>query len=311
MGNHRHGRHHGSRHLSAVPTNTSGSLHADAPQLGKFDTSFAPPLEPGADEMKSLQAFVGGFDELMHLDAEPLPNEEFDWSTVEPQDETFVALVLMLVDECCDQMLDNEYRTIARRMLARIAARDPRVLRRSENTDRFAAGLVWLAGRGSGGFARRGSRPKSGQLWRWFGVTDCSDRGRSLRAAADLFPDADLADYTFSDELALGDAGLLHSRFRKSLVIQRDTRLDITAEREQRSPVVAFDGNRLVVAVEQIAVLGAAKSLPVDGERLGICILLGTELDKAKCYDLSIPDAHKLIYCLQAALDDPPPRREP
>ena len=259
--------------------------------------------------MKSLQAFVGGFDALMRLDTEPLPNEEFDWSSVDPQDEPFVALVLMGVDDCCSRMLDNEYRTIARRILARVAIREPRVLRRSENTDRFAAGLVWLAGRGSGCFARRGSRPKSAQLWRWFGVTDCSDRGRSLRSAAHLLPDADLADYVYSGELALGDAGLLHSRFRKSLVIQRDARLRVTAAREQRSPVVALDGNRLVVSVEPIAVLGAAKSLPVDGERLGICIVLGTELDDAKCFGLSIPDAHKLIYCLQAALDDPPPER--
>jgi hypothetical protein len=261
--------------------------------------------------MKSLQAFVGGFDALMRLDAEPLPNEEFNWSSVEPQDETFVALVLMLVDDCCDQLLDNEYRTIARRILARVAARDPRVLRRSGNTDRFAAGLVWLAGRGSGGFAKRGSRPKSPELWRWFGVTDCSDRGRSLRAAAGLFPDADLTDYIYSGDLALADAELLHSRYRKSLVIQRDARLALTAEREQGSPVVSLDGTRLVVAVEPIAVLGAAKSLPLNGERLGICIVLGTELDNAKCYDLSIPDARKLVYCLQAALDDPPPRREP
>ena len=69
------------------------------------------------------------------------------------------------------------------------------------------------------------------------------------------------------------------------------------------------DGDRLTVAVEPIAVLGAAKSLPVDGERLGICIMLGDELDTASCYDLSIPDAHKLVRCAQAALADPPPRR--
>jgi len=260
--------------------------------------------------MKNLQVFVGGLDALMRLDDEPLPSEEFDWSSVEARDERIVALVLMLVDGYCDQVLDNEYRTIARRILARVATRDPRVLRRSENTDRFAAGLVWLAGRGSGGFARRGSWPRSAQLWQWFGVTDCSDRGRSLRAAADLFPDADLADYIYSDELAFGDAGLLHSRFRKHLIMQRDLRLGAAAARDQRSPVVSLDGNQLVVKAVPIAVLGAAKSLPLDGERQGICIVLGTELDDAACYDLSIPDAHKLVYCLQAALDDPPPRRE-
>jgi hypothetical protein len=306
MGTHRHGRHHGSRHLSAVPTNASAESHADAPQLGDRGE----PYSPGADEMRRLQAFVGGYDALMHLDAEPLPSAKFEWSPIEPQDEAFVAQVLELVDACCEQMLDDEYRTIARRILACVAIQDPPVLRRSANADRFAAGLVWLAGRGSGAFARTGSRPRGPDLWRWFGVTDCSDRGRSLRAAAGLFPEGDLIHYVNCDELALGEAELLHSQFRKSLITQRDAQLAATAD-AQGSPVVSFDDGRLVIAAETIAVLGAAKSLPVKGERLGICIVLGTELDNAKCYDLSIPDAHKLIYCLQAALDDPPPRREP
>jgi hypothetical protein len=305
MGTHRHGRHHGSRHLSAVPFNASAG-YTDSPSVYDSDA----PYSPGADKMRRLQAFVGGYDELMHLDAEPLPDEEFEWSPIERQDEAFIARVLKLVDDCCDQMLDNEYRTIARRILACVAIQDPRVLRRSANAHRFAAGLVWLAGRGSGAFARTGIRPRGPDLWRWFGVTDCSDRGRSLRSVAGLFPDADLIDYVNCEELALGDAELLHSRYRKNLTIQRDAELAATAD-AKGSPVVSFDDGRLVVAAETIAVLGASKSLPVKGERLGICIVLGTELDSARCYDLSIPDAHKLVYCLQAALDDPPPRREP
>lgn len=265
--------------------------------------------------MKDLQAFVGGFDALMRLDAEPLPRADFDWSSVEPRDEAFVAAVLTLVDHCCEFLLDHEYRTIALRILARVAARDPRVLRRSDNVERFAAGLVWLAGRGSGAFARRGPRPRSPQLWRWFGVTDCSERGRGLRSAAGLFPDGDLADYIYApadlDELALGGAEFLHSRFRKGLIVRRDARLEYAANAKRDSPVVSFDGDRLLVATVPIAVLGAAKSLPVDGERLGICIMLGTKLDDAECYALSIPDAHKLVHCVQAALADPPPRRGP
>jgi hypothetical protein len=39
--------------------------------------------------------------------------------------------------------------------------------------------------------------------------------------------------------------------------------------------------------------------------------VVGDDLDNATVYDLSIPDAHKLVTCLQAALNDPPPRREP
>jgi hypothetical protein len=294
-----------------VPSGTGAEVGAEVPALGAGGASFAPPPSPGGDEMKSLQAIVGGFDALMNLDAAPLPHEDFDWSSVEPRDAAFVGLVLRLVDDCCEEMLDYEYRTIARRILARVAARDPRVLRRSDNADRCAAGLVWLAGRGSGSFGRRAGRLRSSQLWHWFGVANCSDRGRALRSAAGLFPDGDLIRYDFSDEIALGDAGLLHSRYRTHLVRQRDFRVQNAAERERRSPVITVDGDRLVVAAEPITVLGAAKSLPVDGERLGVCIVLGDDLDNATVYDLSIPDAHKLVTCLQAALNDPPPRREP
>jgi hypothetical protein len=267
------------------------------------------------DDTKDLQAFVGGFDALMHLDSAPLPDDEFDWSSVAPRDEAFVAAVLALVDHCCEYLLDHEYRTIARRILARVAARDPRVLRRSANTQRFAAALVWLAGRGSGAFARRGPPPRSPQLWRWFGVTDCSERGRGLRGAAGLFPDTDLAEYAYFhalDEIALGDAALLHSGFREGLLVRRDARIEYAAATARRdSPVVSLEGNDLIIASEPIAVFGAAKSLPVDGERLAICIVLGTELDRATCYHVSISDAHKLVQCVQSALADPPPRRKP
>jgi hypothetical protein len=287
--------------LSAVPANESAESKATA---------------PGASEMKDLQAFVGGFDALMHLDTEPLPREDFDWSSVETRDGSFVAWVLTLVSRCCDELLDDQYRTIAWRILARVASRDPRVLRRSDNAERLAAGLVWLAGRGSGAFARQGFHPRSAELWRWFGVTDCAERGRGLRAAAGLSPDADLEDYVdshpCSDAIALGDAALLHSRYRESLIMQRDARIKYAAASARRdSPVVSLEGNDLIIASEPIAVFGAAKSLPVDGERLGICIVLGTELDRATCYHVSIPDARKLVQCVQSALADPPPRRKP
>jgi hypothetical protein len=142
MGSHGHGSHHRSRHLSAVPSYGSAESYADARS------------DPWSDCLKMLEVLVGGYDALMQLDAEPLPNDEFDWSSVEPQDQAFVTLVLALVDRYCGEVLDDEYRTIARRILARVAARDPRVLRRSQNTDRFAAGLMWLVGRGSGRFER-------------------------------------------------------------------------------------------------------------------------------------------------------------
>jgi hypothetical protein len=262
-----------------------------------------------SDYLKMLEVLVGGHNALMRLDAQPLPNEEFDWSPVEPADRAFVTLVLALVDRYCAEVLDDEYRTIARRILARVAARDPRVLRRSRNTDRFAAGLIWLVGRASGRFERGGEPPSTRALWEWFGVTDCSSRGRTLRIAADLFPNDHLLRHIFPGELALDDAALLHSSYRRDLVRRRDMTPSVPPVDALGSPIVSFDGNRLVVAAVPTAVLGAAKSLPVEGERQGICIVLGNELETADCYDVSIPDAHKLVHCLQRALDEPPPHR--
>jgi hypothetical protein len=289
-----HGSHHRSRHLSAVPAYGSA----------------APDFDRCVDQMESLQALVGGFDALMRLDAEPLPDEDFDWSSVEAEDRPFVTMVLERVERYCETVLDAEYRTIARRILARVAGRDPRVLRRSRNVDRFAAGLVWLTGRGSSRFERSAGPPSTRELWEWFGVTDCADRGRSLKIAADLFPDDHLIEHIFPGDLALGDAGLIHSSYRQHLVKLRDLRCGADAPaRTHPSPVVSFDGNRLVIAAVPVAVLGAAKSLPVEGERQGICIMLGTELDTSECFDMSITDAHKLVECVQFALAELPPTR--
>jgi hypothetical protein len=243
--------------------------------------------------LKMLEVLVGGHDALMQLDAEPLPNDKFDWSSVEPQDQAFVTLVLALVDRYCGEVLDDEYRTIARRILARVAARDPRVLRRSQNTDRFAAGLMWLVGRGSGRFERGGEPPSTRELWEWFGVTDCSTRGRGLRSASGLFPADHMLGHVFPGDLALDDATLLHSSYRKDLVKRRDMKPSLPPVDLLGSPIVSFDGNQLVVAAVPTAVLGAAKSLPVEGERQGICIVLGDELETADCYDVSITDAHR------------------
>ena len=107
------------------------------------------------------------------LDAEPIPDEPFDWSAVEPTDHAFVARIVELTDRACDSLLDIEFRTVARRLVARVVRRDPRALRRGQNVARAAAAFVWLAGRASGEFGRRGPRP-SHTLWDWFGVSNAS-----------------------------------------------------------------------------------------------------------------------------------------
>ena len=144
----------------------------------------------------------------------------------EPRDVSFVTQVLERSDQCCHEMLDTEFRTITRRILARVAARDPRTLRRGTNVDRCAAGLVWLAGRANGEFGRRGMRTAQ-RLWDWFPVGSCSDRGYSLRSAAGLDPE-EIDPYAWSrGPLSVGDPALLHSRCRSGLIAHRDAVLAV------------------------------------------------------------------------------------
>jgi len=183
---------------------------------------------PPPDSYWGLTAIVGGLEELWTLDAEPLADEPFDWSGVEARDQPYVSEVLGRSDACCEDLLDLEYRTIARRILARVATRDCRPLRRSLNAPRSAAGLVWLATQASRDPVRqRGGAAQP--IWTWFGVSNSSERGRVLRIAAGLAADAPPNGRTWS-AVILGDATLLHSRYRARLIARRDGIVDLRRE---------------------------------------------------------------------------------
>ena len=77
-----------------------------------------------------LAAEVGGDDVLEALDDSPLPDEPFDWTGIAEDIAPRVREVLAMVDRCCDDLLDVEYRTACRRLLARAAVGDPKVFRR-------------------------------------------------------------------------------------------------------------------------------------------------------------------------------------
>src|SRR6478672_10745425 len=181
------------RHLAAVgPEPLPPEPASDAYDFAAraFDVARAT-TEPRPDLFSSLLPHVDDLAALLDLDAERLPDEAFDWSTVDPQDRAIVAAVLDRCDAACDELLDAEFRTIARRILAMLATRDPRPLRRTVNHDRLAAGIVWLAGRGNGEFGRRAPRWRSARrVADWFGVTNCAERGQSIRKAAGLVPKA-------------------------------------------------------------------------------------------------------------------------
>jgi hypothetical protein len=121
------------------------------PALGVLD-------EPERDYpdimLDTLRRAVGGDAALDTLDADPLPAEPFDWGAVRADVYARVGEVLDLVDRCCADLLDVEYRTACRRLLADIAAGDPAIFRRRSRADTAAAAICWLAGQANSLFDR-------------------------------------------------------------------------------------------------------------------------------------------------------------
>ena len=168
-----------------------------------------------------LELEVGGSDALEALDAAPLTDEPFDWAGIEDDIRPVVRETLELVDGCCDALLDVEYRTICRRVLARAASRSPKVFRRKARTDIGAAAIVWLVGQGNKLFWGRLS---ASDVAAHFGVSGTlSDRANTLRKAAGIFEE----EYHQSSwATRLGDPALLHSQRRAAIMAERDAYLE-------------------------------------------------------------------------------------
>jgi hypothetical protein len=294
------------RHLRAVE---AGFLRTDhrtdhnAPELVGDDFT-----RGQLDLFGHLIEAVGDADALWRLDVKPLPDEAFDWAAVQPEDREFVAEVLALSDRCCDEAFDFEFRTAARRILARVARNDPRPLRRHRHAARCAASLLFLVGSANGDFGRGGRLPSS-LLWRWFGVGDCAGRAHTLRHAAGLAPDDRHGGW--DDPMVLGDPALLHSWMRGRLVDQRDRLLDV-AERRRTWSVIDDDGRsaRVEVRARPTKVVQSAKAVRRDSGRAIVLVGFGEHLEDAEFMSLTIPDAHDLVRQVQIALDTPLPRVE-
>ena len=69
---------------------------------------------------------VGDPIELDQLDDDPLADEPFRWDGISDNVTARVHEVLAFSDRCCEEMLDLEYRTACRRVLARVASRKQR-----------------------------------------------------------------------------------------------------------------------------------------------------------------------------------------
>lgn len=293
------------RHLRAVDTGflrTDDRADHDPPELAGDDFT-----RRQLDLFDHLIEAVGSADALWRLDVKPLPDEPFDWTAVEPEDTEFVAEVLALSDHCCDEGFDFEFRTAARRILARVARNDPRPFRRHPHAARCAASLVFLVGSANGDFGRGGRLPSS-LLWRWFGVGDCAGRMRTLRRAAGLEREE---GYGWDDPTTLGDPALLPSWTRGRLVDQRDRLLDV-AERRRTWSVIGDDGRsaRVEVRARPTKVVQSVKAVLRDSGRAIVLVGFGEHLEDAEFMSLTIPDAHDLVRQVQIALDMALPRVE-
>jgi hypothetical protein len=170
--------------------------------------------------LDGLAEAVGGADVLASLEAVPLPDEPFDWDDVPADIRPRVAIVLGLVERCCDELLDVEYRTVCRRLLHRAASGGPQVFRRRSRDEHTAAAIVWLAGKANDLFTVSGGQMFVKDLLAWFGIMrgSVAQRASGLRKAAGL--PAGAARWFY--DVTFGDPALLTSSRRSTIIEIRD-----------------------------------------------------------------------------------------
>lgn len=168
-------------------------------------------------ELESLARQVGGEEQLDQLSTVPLPDEPFDWSGI-PDDVTpRVAEVLELAESCCDAVLDVEYRTVARRVLARIASEGPEVFRRKARADTAAAAVVWIASKANGQceLVAGPLRLRSADIVRHFNIKSSPSQRAEVMLRAAGFPGHHL-------DVELGSPDYLTAERREQIIRRRD-----------------------------------------------------------------------------------------
>jgi hypothetical protein len=142
--------------------------------------------------LDTLRRAVGGEAALEALDAHPLPDEPFAWDGVPPDVHDRVDEVLTLLDRCCAELLDGQYRTACRRLLADAAAGNPELFRRRSRPATAAAAICWIVGKVNSLFDEAPVTPKMQvkQLAAHFGTTGtaAAQRGNAVLRAIGAEP---------------------------------------------------------------------------------------------------------------------------
>jgi hypothetical protein len=159
---------------------------------------------------------VGGAAELVVLDDEPLPDEEFVWDDVPSDLVETVAELVAACDIVCDAVFDVETRTACRRLLAALVRRNPKFFRRpAAKSPRLAAAVCWVVGKGNHVFSTTQS-PRIKEVAAALGVSSPGDRAHGLLRAGGL------SGYGYGRHIALGSADFLVAAHRRRIIELRD-----------------------------------------------------------------------------------------
>lgn len=180
-----------------------------------YDASGRP--VPIAQYMRMLLVeAVGDEDTLATLDLEPLPDEPLDLARLPSDIHDRVARVAALTDACCEDLLDIEHRTACRRLLADVAAADPRIFRRRSKDETAAAAIVWMVTKANDSLDPYHGGLTAKQLLGWFGITgSVSQRAETMLRALGLPPREDTG-------VRLGTPRYLTADTRAALIEMRD-----------------------------------------------------------------------------------------
>ncbi len=180
--------------------------------------------------LDQLRRAVGSEAALENLDDLPLADEPFAWAVVPTEVHDRVREVLALTEACCTDLLDDQYRTVIRRLLADIAAADPAIFRRNGRAETAAAAICWIAGSANSLFDHSPVRPKVTyvkDLYAYFGLKptfSASQRAQPMLRAIGVDP------YGRFGSQELGSPRYLTASCRAHLISLRDRYRALRAE---------------------------------------------------------------------------------
>lgn len=129
---------------------------------------------------------LGGEDELERLDDVPWPFETIELDTVPEDLRERVEEIDGILGTVCDDLLDDEYLTMARRVLGRIIDRSPDALRRRGASAGWAAGILVVLGERNAMFTKLGDGLTKKQLLASVGVKSIGSKDQTVMRSAHL-----------------------------------------------------------------------------------------------------------------------------